>query len=265
MPPILTFVHLSDSHIGPRPDSVYQGLQPAAHLARLVRLINELPHRPDCVIHTGDISHDRSPESYAVAADILAGLAVPIYYVCGNHDQRAPLRQFLNAPPAPNGDPTAPLTYTFEIKGERFLALDTTNKLVRDPLGYLDDTQLNALHAETTSDGPPLTVLIHHTPFTMASPWLDNNMIITNGEALHTALLPIRERLRGVFFGHLHRSSQIVRDGITYICAPSCVSQYHWPPWETLPIPDPTYPPGYHLVHYLPEQVVVFHQTFERP
>jgi Icc protein len=265
MQPILSFVHLTDTHLGPTRDFEYQGVRPADYLARLVALINDFPHPPDFVLHTGDVSQDRSAESFAIAAEILGDLRVPLVTVCGNHDDRALLRRCLHAPPDPGGDPGAPLTYTFTVNGERFLVLDSSSDAVPPPQGLVDDAQLGRVRQEATPDGPPLTVLVHHPLFPMASPWLNENMPIANGDSLHAALIPARDRLRGVFLGHLHRSSQVLRDGITYTCAASAAYQYSWLPWDSRPQVDPYFSPGYNLVHYLPEQVVVYQHAFERP
>jgi len=264
MRPRVTFVQITDSHLGPTRDYSYYGHSPYRTLARAIDLINAMPQPPDFVVHTGDLSNDRSVESYELAAELLGRLRVPLYLVNGNHDDRALLRKILDAPYAPDGDPDAPLDYAFEVKGERFLVLDGWSPEVRDPLGKLSAAQLARARAEAESDGPLLTMLLHYPPFPMGSPWLDQHMPLVNGEALHEALLPARHRLRGVFCGHLHRSSQIVRGGITYFCGPSTVAGYAWRPWENTPALDPDYPPAYSVVHYFDGQVVVHQYTFPR-
>jgi 3',5'-cyclic AMP phosphodiesterase CpdA len=261
MTPVLTFVHISDTHLGPSRDFMYHGRSPYACLERLVAAINDFPVPPDFVLHTGDISDDASAASYERAEELLSRLKVPIYYVNGNHDDRGLLRAVLTAPPDVSDDPDAPLDYTFEVKGERFLVLDALNPVVPQPNGYFSAEQLAWARAEAMPDGPPLTVLIHYPPFPMGSPWLDQHMIVVNGADLHAAILPARERLRGVFFGHLHRSSQIIRDGITYLCAPSSAGQYGWRPWDGQPKIDPDTPPGYNVVHYGADQLVVWQYT----
>jgi 3',5'-cyclic AMP phosphodiesterase CpdA len=156
---------------------------------------------------------------------------------------------------------SAPADYIFEIKGERFMVIDAYNEDVRQPAGLVTQQQLDWIRAETEQDGPPLTVFLHYIPLKMESPWLDRRMRIENGEALHEALLPARNRLRGVFHGHLHRSSQILRDGITYTSGPSTWKQYTWHLWEDEPQVDLVYPPAYNLVYYMDDQVVVHQYT----
>jgi len=256
MLPTLTFVHISDTHLGPARDTLFDRYPAARALERLVEHINGFAQPPDFVIHTGDVVNDRRPASYAVAREALAALRVPLYFVNGNHDDPALLREVLGAPAHPSGDPHAPLDYAFEVKGERFLVVDGSNPEVADPLGKLRDEQIEAVRAEARRGGAPFTLMLHYPPFVMGSPWLDGHMPLVNGDALHRALLPGRDRLRGVFYGHLHRSCQIGRDGITYTCAGSGIMAYHWRAWDTHPLPDHATPPVYHVVAYFDDYVI---------
>jgi hypothetical protein len=167
------------------------------------------------------------------------------------------MREVLGAPASPTGNGAAPLDYQFAVNGERFVVLDAHTEAVPDPLGRLSDAQLEVLASVCQAEEGPVTVLLHYMPFTTASPWLNEHMILINGDALHETLLPARDRLRGVFFGHLHRSCQVMRDGITYICAPSTCLQYGWRPRDEEPRIDDGGVPGYNVVQYFPRQVVV--------
>ena len=93
MQPHLTFVQITDSHLGPARDYSYFGHFPYRTLARAIDLINAMPQLPDFVVHTGDVSNDCSAESYALAAELLGRLRVPLYLLSGNHDDRALLRR----------------------------------------------------------------------------------------------------------------------------------------------------------------------------
>jgi 3',5'-cyclic-AMP phosphodiesterase len=89
--------------------------------------------------------------------------------------------------------------------------------------------------------------------------------LILNGSELHTALLPARDRLRGVFHGHVHQNMQTVRDGILYVSVASVFSQFSAWPSEVVTGYDPEHLPGYGFVHLLPEQTIVHQHTFPRP
>jgi Icc protein len=265
MQPTLTFVQITDTHLGSTPDFDFRGLNPARHLERLIAHINALPQPPDFVIHSGDLSNDRSAASYEVARDRLAALNAPLYLVNGNHDDRALLRRMLGAPPHPSGDPAAPLDYTFEVNGERFLVIDGWTPDVPDPLGQLSPAQLDWLHDQAQRSTAPLTVFLHYPPFPIGSLWFDEHMPLINGEALHAVLCSVRDRLRGVFFGHAHHRYQITRDGITYTCAASGLMQYAWRPNDERPQADLDFPPSYNLVKVYPDRVIVQSYALPRP
>ncbi len=260
------FVHMSDTHFGSARDFSRDGHVAYPCAVRLVEMINSLPTKPDFVVHTGDVVNDPDPVAYALAAEVLADLDVPIYFVTGNHDSAHLIGDYL-----PMGkierlvDNPDVLCYQFEVKGYRFLVLDGRGPTNIGPNGILSDEQLAAVRAEAQPDGPPLTVFVHFPVLPLNSPWMDENMLLLNGYALHEALLPARPRLRGVFYGHVHQSMQTVRDGITYTAVPSTFTQFSaWLSDVTTGF-DRDYLPGFNFVQLLPEQTIVHQHTFVRP
>ncbi len=261
----LYFAHITDTHIGPTADYQRHGFQPLACAQRLVDVLNDLPTRPDFVIHTGDVATHPSDAAYALAAEVFARLTIPIYYVNGNHDTAADIRHWLPMGPKTEIGAADSLAYTFEMKGYRCVALDGRGPDVIDPHGLLSRSQLAWLRQEVQADGPPLALFIHYPALPLNAPWMDNNMLLINGAEMHRALLPARARLRGVFYGHVHQPMTTWRDGILYSCAPSAFAQFNAWPADGQVRMDPQYPPGYSFVHLLPEQTIIHHHTFERP
>ena len=262
----LYFVHISDTHIGPEKSYRRHGHQSYPCAERLVEIINRLPVTPDFVIHTGDVVTDPDPASYQLAAELFARLQIPIYYVNGNHDRAADIHTYL--PMGPKVDATADsdiLSYTFACKEYRFLVLDGRGPDEIDPHGILSEAQLELIRQEATAVGPPLSIFIHFPLLPMNSTWMDAYMLVINGEAVHQALLPARDRIRGVFHGHIHQSMQIRRDGILYSSAASAFSQFTaWPGHMTTGF-DTEHPPGFNFVHLLPEQTIIRQHLFPRP
>jgi len=260
------FVHISDTHFGPTAAFERRGHAPLPCARRLVEIINQLPQRPDFVIHTGDVTHEPGYAAYRLAAETFARLEVPIYYVVGNHDTAAGIgRHLAMGPKQEVDDDPDRLCYAFEVKGHRFLVLDARGPDEIDPHGLLPESQLELVARESTLDGPPLTVFVHYPLLAMNSIWMDENMLILNGEALHEALLPARDRLQGVFHGHVHQQMQTIRDGIRYTAVASAFSQFAaWPDDADVRY-DPDEPPGYSFVHLLPSQTIIHHHSFRRP
>jgi Icc protein len=259
------FVHISDTHVGPT--AVYERhgrySQPATE--KIVDLINALPHQPDFVIHTGDIVADPDPVSYQRAAAIFSGIKAPVYYVTGNHDRSRDIRRFLPmGPHEPLSDDPDLLSYAFTVKGHRFLVVDARAADELDPHGLVSPAQLAILRQEVSREDPSLTIFIHFPAWSLNSVWMDSRMLLINGRAFHEALLPGRDRLRGVFFGHIHQSIQIVRDGVLYASAPSVFAQFtSWP--NDLYVRLAEEPPGYNIVQLLPDQTLIRQHRFTQP
>ena len=79
----LRFVQISDTHIGfdkPANSDV------TATLRAAVAKINAAPESPSFVLHTGDLTHLSKPAEFDTLEQVLAELAVPVFYVPGEHD-----------------------------------------------------------------------------------------------------------------------------------------------------------------------------------
>ena len=259
------FIHLSDTHFGPTREYARQGHRSLPYARHVVEMINRLPVRPDFAIHTGDVATHPTEEAYQLAAEVFSALEVPIYYATGNHDTSADIHRFM--PMGPKEDcqlDMGTLSYTFTVRGHRFLVLDARGPDEIDPRGLLSPQQLNVLRAEATPDGPPLTIFTHYPAIRLNSPWMDANMLIYNGEEMHRALLPARERLRGVFFGHIHNSTQILRDGIFYCAVASTFAGFTTWPNEEMINADRDAMPAFNFVQLLPDQTIVQQRPFAR-
>lgn len=260
------FVHISDSHIGPTVDYTRHGHNPYECAKALVDHLNALPTKPDFVIHTGDIVADPSYEAYALAAEIFSALEVPVYFVNGNHDRAKDIHRYL-----PMGAKKMLsrnldlLTYAFEVKGYRFLVIDARGPDEIDPHGILGEEMLAILRDETVVAGPPLTLFTHFQTQPMNSTWMDAYMLIINGKKLHDMLVPIQERVRGVFSGHVHQNIQIMKDGVLYVSVASTFSQFSGWPNALITGFDSQHPPGYNFVHLLPDQTIIHQHVMKRP
>jgi len=255
----LTFVHISDTHISTDPD---YGKQNAAHSTlagaiALVKAVNALPFNIDFILHTGDVVNDPVSEAYLTARDILSQLARPVYYLSGNHDNGVELQRLLLG----RTEILAPFYYTFDANGFQIVGLDS-NGPAEVPRGNLISQQLEWLDIICSAhDERPLVVAVHHNALPVGSPWLDDYMRITNGEALHQILLKAKDRLRGVFFGHVHQNIQTYQDGILYTSTSGSWSQLNsWPgSMDTVPDDDT---PGFNVVSMTGNQTFIRRWNF---
>lgn len=262
MNPETYFIHISDTHIGPTKDYKRHGFASYPCAEKMVEIINSFPHRPDFVIHTGDVVTEPDDASYKLAAELFDRLDVPIYFANGNHDRAQDIRKFLTMGPKTDLMDDE-LVYRFDVKGNRFLVIDGRADDMLDPHGNISEAQLEILRRECTADGPPLTIFLHYPLWPINSTWFDSHMLIINAAELHDIFLQAGNRLRGVFHGHIHMPLQNIKDGIVYTCAPSTFAQFEaWPGAK-----EPAFsqaPPGYGFVHLVGDQTLVRQHTFER-
>lgn len=256
----MTFVHISDTHISP--DREY-GKHHAPHSTQagaeaLVKAVNALPFDVDFILHTGDVVYDPVPAAYITARAILGQLIRPVHYLAGNHDAGEALQSTLLG----RADILTPFYYTLDINGFQIVCLDS-NGPAEPPRGNIIPQQLEWLDMVCSAqDTRPLVVAVHHNALPVGSPWLDEYMGIGNGTTLHQVLLKAKDRLRGVFFGHVHQNIQMYQDGILYTSALSSWGQFKSWVGSADTVADDDYP-GFNVVSMTPTQTFVRRWTFK--
>ena len=257
---LLTFIHITDTHISPDPRYNAAGVShtPLFGAKALVKRLNELPFKADFVLHTGDVCYDPDPTAYAAARDIFAELTLPITYLNGNHDDKVALQRVLlgREPQQPRFD------QEFEVNGVQIVCLDSQHTS-KEVIGEVTAEQLQRLEAIAQADDPrPLVVATHHNVLPIGVPWWDQFMALVNGADLHRALLPARSRLRGVFHGHVHQATQTYRDGIVYTSGLSSWYQIQTMPGQDRTIEDRTALPGFNVVTITRTQTFIRTHTY---
>ncbi len=260
---ILRFAHISDTHFGPSRSFEYKGRRTYEYAQKLVEVLNSVPCKFDFIVHTGDVANDPSSAAYEQAAEVFAAIKVPMYFATGNHDNSRDIRHHLKFGPCemlPHDETI--LSYAFSLKGFRFVAFDARGPNSIDPQGIFSPSQLEFLRAEIQGSKQPLVFFGHYPILPFYSPWFDANMRIQNGFELHNMLVGARDRVRGVFFGHVHQSLQATRDGVTYTSVPSSFYQFGSWPGDEEPSLDPSYLPGFNIVTLTPTDTLVRQHTF---
>jgi Icc protein len=272
---MIRFVHISDTHVVGTADGELWGYRPSLMLEVLVGHIKALPFTPDFVLHTGDVTQDASDEAYQTVFSALNKLSLPLFLLPGNHDNPAALSQAWTG----NLLGTDRLDYTRDFDGIRLLAYDTRaeirpgERLPSGVAGMMTEQQLAHLRQQC-ADSARLIIAIHHQPVKLDSNWLDDgfdddgkweNMVLGCAEEFLDSITPARDRICGVFFGHVHRAFQVVRDGILFSSAPSALLQFQSFPGHTRPVRAGDELPGFNIVTVTDEQTIVRQYTFPRP
>ncbi|WP_024800668.1 metallophosphoesterase [Nocardia sp. BMG51109] len=216
----------------------------AERVERVMAYLADLPHRPDAILVTGDITESGKAEEYEQArAALLAD--VPVRVLPGNHDDRANLREILLGRPGSY----EPINRVLRLDGLTVALLDSTvpgaggGELTDDTYAWLTD-----LLRESPSDGAVL-IALHHPPLPMYSTVVDP-IRLADPERLER-IVAGDDRIVGVLTGHMHAMATTLFGGRQLVVAPSVASSIG-AEWEVGS-------PGQVPVDYGPDPSLVLH------
>jgi len=189
------FLQMSDLHWGFTGPAVNPDAE--GTLDKAIAHVNALPHQPDFIVFTGDLTHTTDdPEErrkrLAHVRDAVGKLKVKKQrYLAGEHDaaldRAEAFKEFFGE-----------THYTFDHKGVHFIVLDN----VSDPTGKLGDEQIQWLRADLgkLDKEAPIVALTHRPLFDLAPDW---DWATSDGAAAIEALMPYEYVT--VFYGHIHQ------------------------------------------------------------
>jgi 3',5'-cyclic-AMP phosphodiesterase len=233
-PGSLTFVQISDSHIGfhlpPNPD-------PAGTLGEAIAKIKAMPAQPAFLVHTGDISHLSKADQWDTAEQVVKGANKEVFYIPGEHDVadigngKAYLQRF-------GKNTQGRGWYSFDVAGVHFVALinvfDFQPGFKSAGLAKLGDSQLEWLEKDVAGRpaSTPIVVLAHLPLWTIYEPW-------GWGTADAGQALGYLKRFGSVTVlnGHIHQIIQKVEGNVTFHTADS--TAFPQPAPGTAPAPGP--------------------------
>lgn len=211
-PADFSFVQISDSHIGfdqaANPD-VAGTFQAAADK------INALPHQPDLILHTGDLTHLAKAAEFDTLDQLLRGLRQKqTFFVPGEHDLMGDSgKQYLER--FGNGSMGRGWR-SFDHKGVHFIGLN--NAALVDRLGAIGDEQLAWLKRDVSGlkASTPIVVFAHIPLWAVYPQW----GWATKDSAQALDLLK-RFGSVTVLNGHIHQTLQKVEGNVTFYSAMS--------------------------------------------
>lgn len=228
----------------------------ASLLAVLERVIRA---RPDVVLFTGDLTEHGQPEEYAAFRAGVAGCALRMIAVPGNHDHRAAFAEAFADGSVRVG--TGPhLNVAVEEYPLRLLGLDTLGPEGTHG-GQLCATRLAWLAARLDEDRDrPVLIFLHHPPFPTGIGFMDA-IGLENPEPL-AGVVAGHGAVAGVCAGHVHRAVQTAWAGTTASICPSVAYQV---PLDLAPDAPETLAfqrPGFQLHAWDPDRGLITHTEF---
>ncbi len=237
-PNALTFVQISDTHIGFKKDA---NPDVVGSLRRATADINGLATKPAFVVHTGDVSHLSKPGEFGQARELLNEIKVDrVHTVPGEHDTLDDgLKGYLKVF---DHDRRGRSWYSFTQNGVHFVGLNNVQNFSMGTLAALGPEQLAWLRKDLAaqSSSTPIVVLGHVPMWTIWAPW-------GWGTADSSQALASLRRFGSVTVlnGHIHQVLQKVEGDIALHTAMSLAYPLPTPGQEGIGEPGPvTVPAG---------------------
>ncbi len=219
--PTHTIAHLSDPHLLADGGRLGGVIEVADNLAATLAQLERTGRRIDAMVFTGDLADRGEDAAYdllrATVEPVAERLDCAVVWVMGNHDERGPYARRL----FDGADTQAPQDRTYDLRGLRVIALDTTVNGYHH--GSFDDAQLDWLASELATPAEHGTLLaLHHPPL----PCVVDLMNLLGLQRQDDLAAVIRgSDVRGILAGHLHHSSHGMFAGVPVsVAAASCYS-----------------------------------------
>ncbi len=227
----ITFIHLTDLHIGDHENDDHLYSDTTANMARFKEIIAGLDPKPSFVLATGDLANQGDLPSYHKLKEIMADFDVPVFYALGNHDVMKGRAAFYEGmlDRAENGDPT--YDHDGVVEGVHVVVLDSSEP--GKVGGSLTDAQFDWLaqtldrHAEA-----PKLIALHHGPAFVNNPPMEWETLRWQDSQRLAGVLRAYDVV-GIMCGHLHSDRVTHWHGIPVVMATG--------PHMAL---DPSYPEG---------------------
>jgi Icc protein len=223
----LTFVQISDSHIGfhqaPNTDV-------GATLQKAIDAINAMPVQPAFVMHTGDVTHLSKPDQFDTAKGLLSTLKAPVFTIPGEHDMLGDNGKGYFAALQRSGQKDA--WWSWDQGGVHFIAL--VNVFNFEKNGLLGQQQIDWLAKDVAplKRSTPVVVFGHVPLYTVSEEW----GWYTEDSAQALALLNKFDSVT-VLNGHIHQVMEHVEGKTRFYTAAS--TGYPQPAPGTADAPGP--------------------------
>lgn len=210
-----SFAQISDSHIGFHKEGV--NADAIVTFKQAIERINALPHQPDFILHTGDLTHLSAAEEFDTLEQLLKeSKTKQIFFVPGEHDVTGDdgklYRERLGRDSKGSG------WYSFDHRGVHFIGLVNVVDIQQNGLGALGSEQLEWLEDDLKgrSNETPIVVFAHIPLWEVYPQW-------GWGTKDGTRALSYLKRFGSVTVlnGHIHQTMKKVEGAVVFHTAMS--------------------------------------------
>jgi 3',5'-cyclic AMP phosphodiesterase CpdA len=249
---------LTDTHVIADPSLHELHVDNNHRLELAVASLNAEAPRPTLALLTGDLTNTGADDEFAVLAELIGELDIPVLAIPGNHDTRDGIRAVFPDLAWADGDHASCVVDVDDptIGPMRFIGLDST--IPGQPGAAIDAEREQWLI--DAIDGAPgrVALALHHPPFETGIQWMDRSGFV--GLDRLEAVLDSHPVER-IMSGHIHRSLTAVVAGIPAITCPSTIHHVDLDLTPDGAISLIVDPPAYAL-HVITERGWVTHQRF---
>lgn len=172
----------------------------------------------DYAVFTGDLTQDHTEQSYQYFAEAIeqAQLSMPIYFLAGNHDERALLSKYLTPPQFET-------TKNVETEHWQIQLLDSKSDT---PSGLVSPESLLTLTKQLNPNKYQL-LMMHHHPINIGY-YIDKHGLINKDDFWQTIIQldNTYNNIQAIACGHVHRASRLSKQGIDIYTCPATSVQF---------------------------------------
>lgn len=250
----MKIIHLTDTHFVPEGKTLYSR-DPSVALHNAIQDINLNHSDADRLVLTGDLTHWGEPEAFDHLRRVLDNLSIPFTLLVGNHDDRD---VFSASFPDQARDSFGFVQSTLKTQGGTFVFLDTM--LEGTHAGHYCADRQSWLHHTLAGTDSDIFLFMHHPPFDTGLAPIDR-IGLQQKEEFRAVVEPHRDRIRHLFFGHVHRPIAGSWLGIPTSTIRAMNHQV-WFDMTAETLPGSFEPPAYAVVLIDDEKVVVHNHDF---
>lgn len=218
---VVELLQITDTHLFADKEADLLGILPwysgkAVVAAILEDVLDKQTPVADFILSTGDLSQDRTPESYYHFCELMAELPSPVFWLPGNHDSGAVMQAALTK---------AGISHAKHLICGQWQVLLLDTHIADKTYGELDAEQL-ALIAEAVERYPEhhLLLAVHHQTLPVGCAWLDQHDLRNSHEM--QAILQRHQAAKVVLCGHVHQGFDQQVDGVRYLASPATCFQF---------------------------------------
>lgn len=209
----ISFVHLTDLHIGDPAidDHLFSDTQ--ATLKEILALVATIEPKPSFIVASGDLANRGDAESYAILKQIMTASDLPVVYAIGNHDTRG---GFYSGMEFESARVDAPYFHDRVIDGVHVITLDSSTPGYIG--GTIEEEQFDWLGGvlDTHPDLPKL-VVVHHPPALGEGPDVTHWRHIAYEHSVRLGEMLKGRNVVGILSGHIHHDRVSVWHGIPVV------------------------------------------------